>query len=279
MIWAFYRYLLRPDNINVASGPLDGERINFETFDWIPPSDLMVLCLPPIQGKLSPKHCITFEYNPAKPARHVAVLASMEMFEGVVHGMDHDVFIGGTESYLYDQLDRVSNMVHALYNTESTSFGSGRSRIGKLYIAAEGWNAVKCASGVQDMATGETKLRKCRYEVHRGQENINGSETAMAQLGSVSDARDQYLFHHSDAQALERQIWWLSDGRRGLALMEPSDMVDTFTCHKLARMTEAIIMGGLSEGGETGSNPRVDALCWVGPNLYKEECGASHLES
>jgi hypothetical protein len=175
----------------------------------------------------------------------------MEIFEGVVHDTNRDIFTGGSLRHFYLQLGKVSKMLHALSNTESMSQVSGRGRIGKLYIAAEEWNGTKCVSEAQDIVAGEDKLLKCRYEVHRGEEDNDAAETAMVQLGSVSDrATDQYLFRHSDAGAFERHIWWLSDGSRGLALMKPSDMVDSFTGHKLARM--GCCHWGWFEGGRRG---------------------------
>ncbi|KAM4060780.1 hypothetical protein HRG_001688 [Hirsutella rhossiliensis] len=60
---------------------------NFETFNWIPAHDLVVLCFPPRQAQLPSANALTLDRG---PARRVGILVTEEMYFQWGYGLDYN---------------------------------------------------------------------------------------------------------------------------------------------------------------------------------------------
>ncbi|EQK98015.1 hypothetical protein OCS_06271 [Ophiocordyceps sinensis CO18] len=69
---------------------------DFETFDWIPAQDLVVLCFPPRQAQLPYARALTLARG---PARNVGILVTREMYHLWGYGPDYN---GGRPDIKYD---------------------------------------------------------------------------------------------------------------------------------------------------------------------------------
>lgn len=228
VIWTYYKFL-RQRQTEGRLEPESNQVTDFQSFEWIPPNDLIVLCFPPVERKLLGQHSLTFEYSPAKSSRHVAVLVSKEMLEAEAYGTLYDFLRSLGIAADDEQLVGVAEIFEALYNRKNAGYGGGQSRVGGLYICAEDWRAVNCFLENNDSTPSYSKLTKGLYEVRPGSCNRRiEAEPLMNVARSRHAVRPVHRDWDDNAGGSDRHIWWLGAGKKGLALMEPPGLGRAF---------------------------------------------------
>ncbi|KAH0492204.1 hypothetical protein TgHK011_007166 [Trichoderma gracile] len=111
---------------------------DFRTFDWIPPSDLLVLCFPPISvAQLPAKNAFTLAPGPNQAARRLGVIIPKElMSRGHLDPIDDaETDDGAAELALLP--DFINHLHGPTLDPESDDISRG---IWKLYLMVEGWS-------------------------------------------------------------------------------------------------------------------------------------------
>ncbi|KAK3186743.1 hypothetical protein K4F52_004489 [Lecanicillium sp. MT-2017a] len=263
VIWMYYKTLMLRD-APYLQAPNWSEPADFSNCEWIPPNDLIVLCFPPVAGRLDSRHCISFEYSPKKPNRHVAVLASKEILEMTTYGSDIDILNSFSELDDSEQLRFASIFLSALLCRKDGDTTSRASRLGKLYLGAESWGAESCSyrpSGSSNTVDTVDKLRKGSFVV-----TFPGTIKLTPMMEPPCRPLVDNVREYLDAQPSERPIWWLNAGTKGLGVMQYRDDIDEIAYEGLIELAGKLLNGGLAL---IGAEPdvRLQFLCWVSDDV------------
>ncbi|TFB07568.1 hypothetical protein CCMA1212_001150 [Trichoderma ghanense] len=258
-------YILRRRGV---SCPLSGGPINFSdrppdfrTFDWIPCSDLLVLCFPPVQvAQLPSANAFTLDPGPNQAARRLGVmipkgLMSMPHFDP----MDD----GDTDDDAAQQLALVPEFINHLHGSipgPQTNDATPRG-IWKLYLMVEGWSTnhiqmqlrakIDSKEPVGDWADGPIYWRA--PSAKRGgrmlpwgsiSEPPPGPEFPLGAIINIMQNDPVFFntnFNHNQRIIHQpapegdgaRQLYWLGSRRPALGTLRPDDFVQKRSAQKL----------------------------------------------
>lgn len=225
----------------------------FQTFDWIPADDLIVLCFPPKQRPLPAQHAITFSTG---PARSVGIYLPMELAMIAQFGLQDEV----TGLYLSDDnhLDdeRQLSLVGELLNSLRGGGGSGGG-IKNIHVFAEGWYTqswepkyifsppVRGASGnwLRDVRTGNAV--HWRFKGGRKENETRMELRMVAGVPAMNPA--------GYVKPSQRDWWWLGSGDDALGRIQDGDGVERAPARALWNCAQVVRDGcadfGWSEFG------------------------------
>ena len=230
IVASYYKALQQPDKTLTSTdlpSAWQSPFTAFQTFDWIPADDLVVLCFPPKQRPLPEQHAITFSKGPARP---VGIYLPMEVAMIAQFGLQNEV----TGRQLSDanrvddetQISLVGEFLDSLRGGGGGSGGSGGG-IKNIYVFADGWHT-ECWEPKylpSPPVRGDRhwlQVARTNRTLHWQFQGARRSETRMA-LGRVPGlpVRDP----GGCAKPFQRAWWWLGSGDDALGSILAGDGV------------------------------------------------------
>ncbi|KAL2016967.1 hypothetical protein VTK56DRAFT_2801 [Thermocarpiscus australiensis] len=247
----------------------------FQTFDWIPADDLIVLCFPPKQARLPATHAITFARG---PARHVGLLLPMEVLMKAQFGLDYgDGQVIMNENRVDDesQITLIPEFLKTLRapgvgettrrgTSENEKADSGTAVGGGVkmaFVLFEGWNAYDgyraWIPSVRNAAARREWLAQCRKKnVSWGFEGARRDETCVQWKWQTPDKN--YTLRR-------RYFWWLGSGHNALAAPEIGDIMERSPGSRVLGYAGVVGAGCRASGWREFEGANV--LGWIVPEL------------
>lgn len=140
VIWNHYRGQFRRTNSMEHNRQTDPP--NFSNFDWLPESDLIVLCFPPEKGEIPATDAISLEVGFGKARRNVGIYIGEKITQQQKYGGDDDVFHMDALDWDMRRVRNIPKMLQTLCRRrrdgeqcEKDETGGG---IGKLFLIPGG---------------------------------------------------------------------------------------------------------------------------------------------
>ncbi len=219
----------------------------FQTFNWIPADDLVVLCFPPKQRPLPAQHAITFSKG---PARSVGIYLPVEMAIIAQFGRQDQVTdVDLSEPDDFDdeiQLLLVGSFLKSLRDGAGDRGGG----IKNIHVFAEGWHTMcwKYEHLLNPPVRGDRRwLQKARIAsaLHWRFNGAREAETRMS-LRRVPGLpmRDPA----GCSKPFRRDWWWLGSGDDALGIIVAEDSVERSPARALWHCAQLVWDGCASLG-------------------------------
>ena len=260
--WIWEHYTSLRDGSESRVGP-----INFQTFDWIPVEDLVVLCFPPKQGELPENDAITISLGTRTQARHIGVLLSREIMLGCMYGVNPDLYCDPMAAPDDAQVNKINEFMEALLcgemdadvDAELSPTENGPELVGGgvawMYFIVDGLKGSTPASTKRQITSNlewprgldrersnpvewcfdTPRTRRPRGEPEVASELAGWSTVPHLDwpMQRTADEGGNRTTKTQDARqdgTDKRHVWWLNSESTCLALFEPGDMVQRDIC-------------------------------------------------
>ncbi|KAB5526465.1 hypothetical protein GE09DRAFT_1257085 [Coniochaeta sp. 2T2.1] len=234
----------------------------FQSFDWIPANDLVVLCFPPKQAELPATQAITLARRCGRAARHIGLLLPKEVLLIEQFGLDSNggrpTSRDGREGAVDDasQVSLIPEFLEALREpsfencADAGSATAGRGGVKKAYIIVEGWYAPDPYWRFEAARPDETI---CPWEYYMSDEEMQQRRPGSNRTGTGHRRRQL------------RQVWWLGSGRGAMTLPDVGDIVERSPSSRIEGLATMVKAGCMDrgwpefEGGDTLGLVKVNA--------------------
>lgn len=214
---------------------MNGWCLDFQTFDWIPTDDLVVLCFPPIQVPQLPKaHAITLTHGSGRPARNVGLLVPKEVLIMEQLSLSDDVE-GDDDA---NQVLLIPEFLNALRKQQRTSRGMNDflGGIKQAYFIVEGVEGLQMDHTEKDTPSNRDVRSRCAIWAN---DVLNWSFVARRPLevpllwGSFAHGPPEDVDIDTNSCHSPRDLWWLGSGTEALGLLQPDDMTERVPARRI----------------------------------------------